>query len=694
MRKSIYFKRVTVCILATAVLLSSVTGCGKKKSSTDGSAVVQNKALDKEHIFKEEEIKDVIEKGSEELYLDYVGDKIKCVYLDKAGKYKFVSANTDGTVEKSYEIPVSTNDRHAYFTMDDSENLYMQYSEYEDEESDKKIGYYLVKFDNTGKEVVREDLLKDGPEISIFSVQGVAWTKDNGLVISSSRGLDTYSEQNGFTRIIEPKDLNRFEYGGLLIKGSNDQLYIKASENNEAQLMKVDLANKKIGEPIKCFGANNIKNKYYALSGGEGYDLYVSCDRFIYGYDSKLDKLTKIANLRDSDIGYEEGINNFVAVNEGEFFVTFFEENGGEYFSRLTKVNPEDIKERTVITLGGISIRDEVLNEVYKFNRTNDEYRIQVIDYAEDSFSDGLLDGDEADQAINKFNLDVLSGKAPDILAIEDGYADISNYIDKGVLMDLGPLFEKGGALGNIEILPNVFEMMHTNGKLYTVFSGFDVSTIAMRSRFAEGRTSLSVSDCDEIINKTGCDYKTAFGSESNKQCVLYLGLDNTKFLDQENKKCNFTDPEFIELLNFANKFPEEAGYDYGIFDLDLGYLEDKAIFRDSPLYNFKDYGMLKHAVFRDDVALVGLLNNSGENSAEIVPCNKVGINSKSKYTEVAVQFIKNMFENYDPLNDYSQFPSDKASFEAAKKAATEKNGNKTDYYNLGYEKVEVTPFD
>lgn len=52
MRKSIYFKRVTVCILATAVLLSSVTGCGKKKSSTDGSAVVQNKALDKEHIFK------------------------------------------------------------------------------------------------------------------------------------------------------------------------------------------------------------------------------------------------------------------------------------------------------------------------------------------------------------------------------------------------------------------------------------------------------------------------------------------------------------------------------------------------------------------------------------------------------------------------------------------------------------------
>ena len=195
MRKSIYFKRVTVCILATAVLLSSVTGCGKKKSSTDGSAGVQNKALDKEHIFKEEEVKDVIEKGSEELYLDYVGDKIKCVYLDKAGKYKFVSANTDGTVEKSYEIPVSTNDRHAYFTMDDSENLYMQYSEYEDEESDKKIGYYLVKFDNTGKEVVREDLLKDGPEKSIFSVEGVAWTKDNGLVISSSRGLDTYSEK-------------------------------------------------------------------------------------------------------------------------------------------------------------------------------------------------------------------------------------------------------------------------------------------------------------------------------------------------------------------------------------------------------------------------------------------------------------------------------------------------------------------
>ena len=114
MGKSIFLKKVTVSVLAMAVLVSSVTGCGKKESSADVKSVNQIKEIDKDHFFKEEEIKGVIEEGSEDVYLDYVGGKIKCVYLDQAGKYKFVSANTDGTVDKSYEIPVSTNDKHAF----------------------------------------------------------------------------------------------------------------------------------------------------------------------------------------------------------------------------------------------------------------------------------------------------------------------------------------------------------------------------------------------------------------------------------------------------------------------------------------------------------------------------------------------------------------------------------------------------
>ena len=341
MVKSINIKKVTVSILAMAVLVSSVTGCGKKEIGVDAKSISQIK--DKDHFFKEEEIKGVIEEGSEDVYLDYVGGKIECVYLDQAGKYKFVSANTDGTIDKSYEIPVSTNDKHSFFEMDESENLYMQYSDYESDESSRKTGYYLVKFDNTGKEVGRENLLSDTPEKSLFSVEGVVWTKDNGLIVSSSRGIEKYSEQDGFTCIIEPKFLYSFSRGGELIKDSDDRLYIKGNNNDKDRLWKVDLANGKIGEPSKCF-RENTAGKLLFFSRGEGNDLYAAFGDYIYGYDSKEDSITEIANLRDSDIGSGEGIGRFTAINEGEFWATIYKDNGEIYLSKLTKVNPEDIK--------------------------------------------------------------------------------------------------------------------------------------------------------------------------------------------------------------------------------------------------------------------------------------------------------------------------------------------------------------
>ena len=131
-----------------------------------------------------------------------------------------------------------------------------------------------------------------------------------------------------------------FSSGGELIKGSDDWLYLQGNNNDKARLWKVDLANGKIGEPSKCFR----ENKLLFFSRGEGNDLYAAFGDYIYGYDSKEDKITEIANLRDSDIGSGEGIDRFTAINEGEFWATIYKDNGEIYLSKLTKVSPEDIK--------------------------------------------------------------------------------------------------------------------------------------------------------------------------------------------------------------------------------------------------------------------------------------------------------------------------------------------------------------
>ncbi|MBO4457502.1 MAG: extracellular solute-binding protein [Butyrivibrio sp.] len=700
MNKVCLVKRIAVCFLASLLFVSSITGCGKKNAGGNKDVLNQAKVIDKDHIFKEEEIKGIIGENSYSCYLDYVGGKIKCIYVDEGGKYTFVSADTNGTIDLTYEISFSEKNVIPRFTLDESDNLYMFYDVYPDDESDdSSSGYmgdndllcsYLVGFDNTGKELFKETIKREDSEE--YNSCNIVWTPQYGLLICSNEGIQTYSEQNGFSLVLSPEVLKQFEWGGYIFTGAGYRLYVEGYTDQGMVLMPIDLDNKKLGEPSKIFE----QVEYCSFFGGEGYDLYASNENFIYGYDSETDKLTELVNIVDSELGIGYGLAECVAVSDTEIIATIPDQNSHYYVAKLSKVKPEDIKEKTVITLGGVYVDYDIVMEAYRFNKKSDEYRIKVVDYSE------AVKGEDLNyyEILKKFNVDILSGKAPDIIAFGPSL-DVNNYINKGVLMDLSPLFDKGGALENIEVLPNIFEMMHVKDKIYYVFPGFTVSTMVMRNTYTGGKTTLSFDDCDAIIKERGVDYKTAFGTFS-KNSMLDMGISysGNMFIDWENRKCNFNGPEFIELLNFANKFPQEIDYDNS-HDYYQDYIEDKSIFLDDYIYGFDRYGELKNALFKDEVAFIGFPNGDAENMAYINPQRIVGINSKSEHTDIAVEFIKSMFETYNssPSNNFG-FPVDKKTFEAYGKAATEEkyktvNGKQEReilYYWIGDNKTEIKP--
>ena len=708
MKKVRIFKTVVSCILIMTVIATTVTGCGKKKEDnnqsakgTDAEALLNEaQTIDNEYIFKQENVEGVLVDNDYGTYIDYVGDKVKVIAITISGGLKCISVSKDGSDIQSFEIPIDMHLKRCNYAFDNDGNFYLQYSAFQSEDdmyddSTGPIECCLLKYDNTGKELLKVDIFNEVKSEDAYTVSRMIMSQSNGLVFLTSRGIETYSEQDGFSVAIDANTIKNTCGGNeyTLLKGAGGKLFVVEFSDEGRLIRPVDLGNKALGKQ-----SNGLeKNKYYMFFGGEGYDLYLNDEEVIYGYDSEADKLDKLIDIDDSELGSDYGIHLLTAASKTEMYAILDISEEEQSLVRLTKVNPEDVVKKTVVTVGGVYIDSDFNSFAQRFNRANDKYRVKVVDYSLSRTGEEL----STEDMVNSFNMDILSGKVPDIIYFND-YIDINNYVNKGLLRDLTPEFEKGGALGDIEILPNIFEMMHINDKIYTAIPTFTLMSVIMRERYAEGKTTITYDECDELIKGKNVDYKAAFGPRDKSE-MLYLGLvyAGNRYVDMQNKKCDFKNSDFIDLLKFANKFPGEFDDDYFEGGYEKFYKDDRSLFEEAYFSDFfNSYGRYKHAVFGEDFAFVGFPNNAGLNEACIRP-ESFGICSSSKNSEGAIAFIKALFGQGDiSAGRFYNLPSNKAVFEKMMAESMEVEYETVDgekkpverFYNVGNEEIKAEP--
>ena len=356
-----------------------------------------------------------------------------------------------------------------------------------------------------------------------------------------------------------------------------------------------------------------------------------------------------------------------VALSDTDFIIDLPVGSGDDTsLLRFTKENPDEVSDKTTITLGTMWLEPDVQSEVMKFNRSNDKYEIEVIDYSK------LYSDDEQEEARKQLDMDIISGKAPDIINVD---GNVKKYVDKGIFLDLTPEFDKGGALEGIELLPNIAEMMKYDGKMYTFMPSFKVATCAVRAKFAKGKGSLTYKELDDLIKSNGTDYEKAFGSNHNKSYGnLLMPHYADKCIDWNEKKCDFKNPEFIEFLNFINKFPDKASGHSNLAEIDKSYAEDKGIYYRELFSNLNEYARLKQLVFNDDIELVGYPNNSRENIASING-ELYAVNSNTAHKDIALEFVKELILS-DKDDSYSGFSTVKQKFEEELQEATKEKSD------------------
>ena len=208
---------------------------------------------------------------------------------------------------------------------------------------------------------------------------------------------------------------------------------------------------------------------------------------------------------------------------------------------------------------------------------------------------------------------------------------------------------------------------------------------MVVKTKFTDGKDTLTFKDCTDLINKMGVKPDSSFGIIARNDFVESgLRYSGNTYIDWSSKSCNFNSDSFIEFLEFANTLPSE--YQDGVWDnyKDSLYMTDDALFSLYSLSDFTDYTFLKRARFGDDISFVGFPNDMGINNSIIYPTKRMAISASSKYKDVAWEFLKSFYsEDYQDNIDYG-FPVRKSSFDKKAEAATHKP-----FYMDGDKKVE-----
>ena len=471
--------------------------------------------------------------------------------------------------------------------------------------------------------------------------------------------------------LVDKKVIGDYDDYGIIysfIMLSGDRLLMIYHEGTDESNVIIDLEKKTADKALSGI-SDTLRYSFFTDKAGNLFALWTDG---VYKYDPDSGEKNKLLDFRASNIDSATeyvGGNKWqaVALSDTDFIIDLPVGSGDDTsLLRFTKENPDEVSDKTTITLGTMWLEPDVQSEVMKFNRSNDKYEIEVIDYSK------LYSDDEQEEARKQLDMDIISGKAPDIINVD---GNVKKYVDKGIFLDLTPEFDKGGALEGIELLPNIAEMMKYDGKMYTFMPSFKVATCAVRAKFAKGKGSLTYKELDDLIKSNGTDYEKAFGSNHDKSYGnLLMPHYADKCIDWNEKKCDFKNPEFIEFLNFINKFPDKASGHSNLAEIDKSYAEDKGIYYRDLFSNLNEYARLKQLVFNDDIELVGYPNNSRENIASIYG-ELYAVNSNTAHKDIALEFVKELILS-DKDDSYSGFSTVKQKFEEELQEATKEKSD------------------
>lgn len=546
--------------------------------------------------------------------------------------------------------------------------------------------YYLRVFDAAGNEVSRlnlSDMYADESDylyVSSICADGsgnICMIMSNSVYIIGADGskygaVDLSNEPTGVLNLLTMSD------GSVCAMAySSDYSYMELRPLN-MQTLKLDAATAYL--PNDAYGAR--------VSGGS-YDFCYTKGESFYGYTIATDTEEQLVTWINCDVD-SNNISATTVTDSGDIVCLSSEystsgDGNTTYFITLKKTPYDQVQQKTSLTLACVYLDYRIKSQILDFNRKNSEYHIEVHDYSEYNTEDDYSAG------LTKLITEIGSGAVPDIIVTGSMPMDV--FGNKGLFEDLWPYIEADEEIGGREgVVEPFFNAISENGKLYQITDTFTLRTLAGPASIVGSEPGWDYDEIYAALEKMpeGCEvFSVGTTRDSVFNDVCSLNLNN--FVDWASGTCNFNSDEFIELLEFADSFPQTFDwehYEWGVESDDAYRIQTgKQLLVSiiiSGLYNYSYYS----SVFGGDMVLKGYPGVEGS-GAVFSMSSGLAIASTCKYKDAAWSFIRYLLdEDYQKNNNYSGMSTNKAAYDAQFEAQI---GQESYFYDMDDNEVVRT---
>ena len=445
----------------------------------------------------------------------------------------------------------------------------------------------------------------------------------------------------------------------------------ESTDENGQFFIPVDLETKTWGEKIKM--PANVWNVY---PGDDAYDFYYKNNDNIYGYTFASDTKDKLVDWMACDVDtsnmYDSGMlsdGRVVGMTQD-----WSSDTTAYQLIVLHRIDASEVKEKTVLTLACMGLDWSLRSKIVEYNKSNDQYRIQVVDYSE------YATDDDYNAGITKLTTEIISGSVPDLFLTSS--LPIDKYAAKGVVADLYTFMDGGSGLSRDYFVPQVLKAIEKDGKLYELPTKFSVETAYALSSIVDQYDTWNVAAVQDAMTQLQ-EGATVFSTGWTKSTALNncLTRNLAAFVDWTTGKCTFDSEAFQQLLAFCNSFPDDSSSDDGIaysseaatvdtmddpvWESDATrILSGKQLMATTSFYSFEDYIYNIYPV-KDKVTFVGYPSESGEPGNSFYIQCPMAISSVTKYPDAAWDFVSTMIRqtNEDAESMYA-FPISQEAFD------------------------------
>lgn len=447
----------------------------------------------------------------------------------------------------------------------------------------------------------------------------------------------------------------------------DNELIALVSDSEGLEIRRIDGDNSGSEEGIRIWNGWFGETGFMLPAAG---GFLFSCNRTLYQYDNEKGSVERI--LGWSECGVEpEGI---LCINENGETIELIDNVKNGNRSEVCFLAKREA-EKTELTLGAMQISECLREAVTSYNRYSDSYRIKTVSYWEDESQD-------FDSALNRLNLDMVTGKGTDIM--ETSLINRSVYGNRDVLADLNSFMENDRDVNQDTMTKGVWEACQVNGHLYSIGSVVQIYTVIGKASVLGDKKGLSLAEYRELLAEAGKDINAVNGFYEDEPVLTTLcSFSMDSFINWENGTCNFRNPQFRDAMTFAKLYrggytgsSQSAGIRDGDILMTAGILRDVA-----------DYQIQKK-LFGEELVFVGYPVENGSGTAIGFSNEQLAIAQYSENKDDAWDFIKYYLLNGDSREGFPVIQStfdEKMKEEQKAQFITAENGTVTEMPSKTY---------